>query len=70
MYTQKKSIKLQESSNDEKRLQTFDKVTTYPYGTNTFKVYEREMMIVRDYFVEKYLDYPFLWWNNIATKII
>ena len=26
------------SSNDDKRLQTFDKTTTYPYGTNTFKV--------------------------------
>ena len=26
------------SSNDDKRLQTFDRVTTYPYGTNAFKV--------------------------------
>ena len=26
------------SSNDDKRLQTFDKITTYPYGTNAFKV--------------------------------
>ena len=25
------------SSNDEKRLQTFDKITTYPHGTNAFK---------------------------------
>ena len=32
------------SSNDDKRLQTFDKITTYPYGTNTFKVYESEML--------------------------
>ena len=24
------------SSNGDKRLQTFDKVTTYPYGTNAF----------------------------------
>ena len=23
-------------SNDDKRLQTFDKITTYPYGINTF----------------------------------
>ena len=30
------------SSNDDKRLQTFDKITTYPYGTNVFKVYESE----------------------------
>ena len=27
-FTQKKSI----SSNDDKRLQTFDRITTYPYG--------------------------------------
>ena len=26
------------SSNDDQRLQTFDKITTYPYGTNAFKV--------------------------------
>ena len=25
------------NSNDGKRLQTFDRVTTYPYETNTFK---------------------------------
>ena len=30
------------SSNDDKRLQTFDKVTTYPYRTNAFKVCESE----------------------------
>ena len=31
-------------SNDDKRLQTFDKITTYPYGINTFKVCECEML--------------------------
>ena len=31
------------SSNDDKRIQTFDKITTYPYGTNTFMVCENEM---------------------------
>ena len=31
------------SSNDDKRLQTFDRVTTYPYRTNAFKVCESEM---------------------------
>ena len=30
------------SSNDDKRLQFSDKVTTYPYGTNAFKVCESE----------------------------
>ena len=28
------------SSNDDKRIQTFDGITTYPYGTNSFKVCE------------------------------
>ena len=32
------------SSNDDKRLQTFDKITTYPYGTNAFKVCKSEML--------------------------
>ena len=32
------------SSNDEKRLQTFDKITTYPYGTNAFKICKSEML--------------------------
>ena len=31
-------------SNDDKRIQTFDKVTTFPYGTNAFKVSESEML--------------------------
>ena len=32
------------SSNDDKRSQTFDKITSYPYGTNAFKVCESEML--------------------------
>ena len=32
------------SSDDDKRLQTFDRITTYPYGTNAFKVCESEML--------------------------
>ena len=32
------------SSSDDKRLQTFDTVTTYSYGTNAFKVCESEML--------------------------
>ena len=31
-------------SNDDKKLQTFDKITTYPYGKNAFEVYESEML--------------------------
>ena len=32
------------SSNDDKRLQTFNKITTYPHGANAFKVCENEML--------------------------
>ena len=32
------------NSNDEKRLPTFHRVTTYLYGTNDFKVCESEML--------------------------
>ena len=42
MYTTEQINKIALSSNDDKRLQTFDKITTYPYGTNTFKVCESE----------------------------
>ena len=35
------------SSNDDKRLQTFDKIKTYPHGTNAFKVCESEMITVK-----------------------
>ena len=41
------------SSNDDKRVQTFDGITTYPYGTNVFKVCENEMLMVKDLFFEK-----------------
>ena len=35
------------SSNDDKRIQTFDKVTTYPFGANAFMVCEGEMLSLR-----------------------
>ena len=41
------------SSNDDKRLQTFDGITTYPYGTNVLKICESEMLMVKDLFFEK-----------------
>ena len=43
MYTEGVN-KVALSSNDDKRLQTFDRVTTYLYGTNVFKVCESEML--------------------------
>ena len=36
------------SSNDDKRLQTFNKVIKYPYGTNAFKVCESEMLALKN----------------------
>ena len=32
------------SSNDDKRLQTFDRITSHPYGTSTGKVYKTELL--------------------------
>ena len=58
VYTEEVN-KIALSSNDDKRLQSFDEITTYPYGTNAFKMCENEMMIVREYFVENYRDCPF-----------
>ena len=36
--------KVELSANDDKRLQTYDGITTYPHGTNVFKVCEGEML--------------------------
>ena len=41
------------SSDDDKRLQTFTRVTTYSYETNVFKVCESERLAVKDLFFEK-----------------
>ena len=51
VYTEEVN-KIALSSNDDKRLQTFGVIETYPYGTNAFKVCESEMMVVRDLFVK------------------
>ena len=37
------------TSNDDKRLQTYDKITTYPHGTSVFKVCESEMIALKKY---------------------
>ena len=44
VYTEEVN-KIALSSNDDKRIQTFDKVTTYPYGTNVFAVCKNEMLL-------------------------
>ena len=43
VYT-KELNKIAVNSSDDKRLQTFDRVTTYPYEINAFKVCESEML--------------------------
>ena len=48
------------SNNDDKRIQTYDGITTYPYETNAFKVCESDMLMVKDLFFENY--------NEIALK--
>ena len=52
VYTEEVN-KIALSSNDDKRLQTFDRITTYPYGANVFKVCESEMLAVKDLFFSK-----------------
>ena len=42
VYTEEVN-KIALNSNDDKILQTFDRIATYPYGTNAFKVCESEM---------------------------
>ena len=50
VYT-KEVNKIALSSNDDKRIQTSDKVTTFPYGTNVFKVCENEMLSKNKWYV-------------------
>ena len=47
VYTEEVN-KIALNSNDEKRLQTFNVIETYPYGTNAFKKCESEMMAVKN----------------------
>ena len=44
VYTEEAN-KIALSSNDDKRIPTFDKVTTYPYGTNVFVICKNEMLL-------------------------
>ena len=43
MYTEEIN-KIALNYTDDKRLQTFDGITTYPYGSNAFKVCESEIL--------------------------
>ena len=57
VYTEEVN-KIALSSDDNKRLQTFNRVTTNPYRTSAVQVFENEIMVVRDFFVKKYIDCP------------
>ena len=48
MYTEKVN-KIALSSNDDERIQTFDRVTTYPFDTNVFKVCENKKTYIYIY---------------------
>ena len=50
------------SSNDDKRLQTFDRITSFPHRRNAFKMCESEMIVVR----ENYTEFPF--YDEIVLK--
>ena len=51
VYTEEVN-KIALSSDDNKRLQTFNRVTTYSYATLAVKVCESEKMVVKDLFVK------------------
>ena len=51
------------SSNNDKRLQTYDRITTYPYGMNAFNVCESQMLLS-----EKITNNIHIW-KNTQTRI-
>ena len=55
VYTEEVN-KITLSSNDDKRIQTFDKVTTYPYGTNVFIACRNEMLLKNEFINSKSLS--------------
>ena len=63
VYTEEVN-KIALSSNYDKRIQTFDRVTTYPYGTNVFKVCENEMLLKKNIVMCDQVKY-----NNDKLKI-
>ena len=61
LYTEEVS-KVALRSNDDKRLQTFDRITSFPHRRNAFKMCESEMIVVR----ENYTEFPF--YDEIVLK--
>ena len=56
VYTEEVN-KIALSSNDDKRIQTFDRVTTYPYSTIVFKVCENEMLLKKNKVMYDHVKY-------------
>ena len=65
VYTEEVN-KIALSSDDDKRLQTFNRVTTYLYETPAVKVCQNKMMLVRDFFIKKSVDC--LFYGEIVLK--
>ena len=61
LYTEEVN-KVALSSNDDKRLQTFDRITSFPHRRNAFKMCKSEMIVVR----ENYTEFPF--YDEIVLK--
>ena len=61
LYTEEVS-KVALRSNDDKRLQTFDRITSFPHRRNAFKMCQSEMIVVR----ENYTEFPF--YDEIVLK--
>ena len=55
VYTEEVN-KIALSNSDDKRLQTFARITTYPYGTNPLKGCENEVLMVKDLFLKNYSE--------------
>ena len=55
VYTEEVN-KIPLSNNDDKRIQTFNGIETYPYWTNAFKACECEMLKIKDLFFEMVLQ--------------
>ena len=50
VYTEEVN-KIALSSDDDKRIKTFDKIATFPYGTNIFKICENEILLKNKFIV-------------------
>ena len=66
MYTEVNKIAL--SSNDDKKIQTLDRVTTFPYGMNVLQMCENEMLL-KNKFSDRDMDKDKNMLNNDLQKL-